>query len=220
MIGWILIIIAVAEFFLGFWFLTKYQKNQATFWYGLFSMGAAVYVMSNGFGFLGLGDPNYTEKVGWSAGAFLTACFLGFSYSFPLPRKTMSELLPLVIWPIIVFVPAILFTTLIIGFSDNQLFNYKTGYMTASGPYFWTFMLFFGAYWTWSIRNLIINYVKSDGIHRWQMGNILFGVATSLVVSITFDIIFPLVVLTKFGYIGSLATSVWLGFTSYIIVKK
>jgi hypothetical protein len=219
-IGSILLLIAIAEFGLGIWFITKYPKNQTTLWYGLFALGVSFYVGSNAFGFLEIGDMNYAEKVGWSGAAIITASFLAFSYSFPLPRKKNPELIPLVLWPIIVFVPTFLFTTLLIGFSSNELYNYETGYQTVDGPYFWVFLIFFGVYWLWSLKNLISNYLNSDGIHRWQLRMLLTGVSLSLLVSVVFDIILPLIARTNFGYVGSLFSAIWLGFTASIILKK
>lgn len=218
-IGFILLLIAIAEVALGVWFLTKYQRNQATMWYGLFAIGAAIYVASNGYGFLFNSiQGDLTERFGWLGGGILTAFFLAFSFTFPLPKKKLSELLPLVIWPLAVFIPGFLWTDVFLH--RQPLIHYGTGYQTAPGPFFWFFVVYFAVYWMWAITNLVIRLRVSDGLHRWMIRMVLFGILASLAVSSVFDITLPLVTTSRFGYVGSLFTSVWLGFTSYIILRK
>lgn len=216
-IGILLLAIALAEFALGLWFIFAYRRQQSTFWYGLFAIGAASYVGSNGLGFL-LDNFYIAERLGWAGGALLTSFFLPFSFSFPIPRRSAREMIPWVVWPIIIFVFGTIFTDLFI--KDQGIISYRAGYQTSVGPLFWFYLLFFGVYWTWSIANLISRRLESDGIHRWQLNMLLLGVLASLTFSVAFDIVLPLVAVSNFGYVGSLFSTVWLGFTSYILVKK
>lgn len=218
-IGWILVTLALAELLIGLRLIFGYQKNQATVWYGLFAIGAAIYVASNGVGFIlnsGVGD--LVERFGWSGGALLTAFFLPFSESFPFSRRRWQDHLPYVIWPIVVFVPAFFGTNIFL--KSQAVIHYRDGYQTTPGSLFWFFLLFFAVYWGWSLINLVRRFRTSDGLHRWQLRLILIGIAASLFFSVLFDIIMPLVIHSRFGYVGSLLTSIWLGVTSYIILKK
>jgi hypothetical protein len=217
LIGYVLLLIALAEVILGLFLIFRYQRSQATTWYGLFAIGIAIYVATNGLGYM---QNNFyiAERFGWIGGLMTAIFILPFSWSFPLPRKKISELLPFVIWPLAVFVPGILLTNIFLR--EDAVINYIAGYQTAPGPYFWFMLMFFFVYWIWALANLIYRYTKSDGQHRWMIKMILIGIGLSLVVSVAFDIIYPLVAISKIGYVGSLFSAIWLGFTSYIIIKR
>jgi len=216
-IGIILIVIAVAEFLLGLYFLLAYQRSQATTWYGLFCIAVSIYVGANGIGYL-IENFFIAERFGW-AGGLLTAVFiLPFSYSFPVPKKRVSELLPLILWPVLAFVPVTLWTNLFLV--DIGVISYRAGYQTAAGQFFWALLTVFSVYWSWAMINLFRWYAQSDGLHRLQLRLIIFGILVSLGVSIVFDIIYPLVTVSRLGYIGSMFSAIWLGFTSYILVRK
>lgn len=219
MIGWLLIAIALVEVWLGFWFLTKYQKNQATLWYGLFSFAAALYVGANGFGYLGeyiSGDT--AEHLAWTGGFMTAVFFLPFSFNFPLPTKSTQEVLPWVLWPAAIFIPGLLFTDLFVARSSIVAFG--PGYATATGDFFWSMIVIFAGYWLWSLTNLVRAWRRADGMHKRNVQLVTVGIIVSLLVSAAFDIILPLNAATKYGFVGSLFTSVWLGVTGYILVKK
>ncbi len=217
LIGYTLILIALAELALGLYLITKYQNSQAKIWYGLFCMAVAIYVGANGLGYLR--DNFYiAERVGW-AGALLTSIFiLPFSFSFPLPRKKFGELWPLVVWPILIFIPAVLTTDLLLN--NQGSINYTQGYQTLQGPYFYAMVSLFGVYWLWALINMFWRRSHSDGVHRRQLNLILLSIVFSLAVSTVTDIILPIVTKSALGYVGSLFSSVWLGFTAYIILRK
>lgn len=216
-IGYILLVIALVEFILGLWFIFRYQKSQATIWFGLFCIGSSIYVGGNGIGFV-IDNVSFAERIGWAGGALATTFFLPFSYTFPIARRTVRELLPWVLWPTIFFCFGSLFTDLIV--EDIGLISYRVGYRTADGPYFWTFLVFFAVYWIWALWNLAFTIRKSDGYHRWQAKMVITGIIASLIVSTIFDITLPLITVSHFGYVGSFFTSIWLGFTSYILLKR
>jgi hypothetical protein len=218
-IGIILSLIALAELYLGIWFLAKYRKNQATMWFGLFCLGAAIYVGSNGLGFLEIFvTPDTAERLGWAGGAIATAMFLPFSFSFPLPYKTNRELVSLAVWPVALFVPGFLWTNVLL--ENQRKIVFGEGVQTDPGPLFWFFLVFFAIYWGWALVNMILHMRRSDGIHRWQLRMMLFGIGISLLVSVGVDIVWPLITVSRLGYIGSLFNSAWLGFTAYILLKK
>ncbi len=218
LIGLILLAISLTEFFLGLYFIFRYEKSQSTIWYGLFYIGMSIYVGANGLGYLGrFFAPGGLEQLAWSGGVLATAFFLSFSFSYPIPSRPFRDVVPWVIWPLLVFIPALLRTDLFIG---TEGVRFGEGYKTDQGPYFFVLILFIFFYWAWSLLNLVKNFRSSDGIHRLVLKIVILGVCTSFVVTTIFDIIIPLVTVTRFGYVGSLFTSVWVLFTGYILVKK
>lgn len=216
-IGYVLLAIALAELYLGLYFIFRYVRRQATVWYGLFCVGAAVYVGANGIGYL-TNSFFFGERVSWIGGFLATIFFLAFSRVFPLPRTTISGQLGWVIWPIALFVPGLLFTNAFID--DLGITRFREGYQTATGELFWLMMTAFVAYWAWSIINLMRSRAVSGGIHRRQLNVLLGGTMVSLTVAIALDIVLPLTTTSRLGYVGSLVTSVWLGATSWIIRKQ
>lgn len=218
-IGLILILLALAEITLGFWFVVRYRRQQATVWYGLFMIGVGLYVGANGLGYLDvLLTQGQAEHLAWTGGALVATFILPFSYTFPLQRKTVRELLPLALWPLAIFVPGILWTNAFI--LQQATVNFGNGYTTQPGPYFPFFIAFFGLYWLGALVNLTRSYRNADGIHRQQVGIFLLGTVLSVVISSYFDIFKPLTNATQYGYVGSLCSSIWFGFTAYILVKK
>jgi len=218
-IGTILFIIAIVELILGLWCIFRYKNNPATFWFGFFAIGAAIYVGANALGFFkSIITSDWAEHLAWIGGTVATIFFLPFSYSFPLPRRTFKELWPWVFWPLVIFIPAFIWTELII--ERQGLVQFMNGYSTATGPYFWVFLVFFIIYWLWSITNLIKWTITSDGIHRKLLMRLLTVFVVSLAASSYFDVYRPLTTPSQFGYIGSLFTSIWVGYTGYIILKK
>ena len=218
-IGYLLLAIALIEFILGLRFIFGYQKSQTTIWYGLFCIGASIYVGANAFGYLGnVLNGSMAERIAWIGATFLTACFLTFVMSFPIPSKPWEEMVILVLWPMAIFVPAFIATNLLV--ENNNLINYQAGYIRVLGSYFWFFLVYFSVYWLWSIF-LLLWKIRSHAGSPFLLKFLLIGVIISLAVATYFDIILPASQdMSKFGYIGSLFTSVWLGFTSYILLKR
>jgi hypothetical protein len=217
-IGYILLAISLAEFALGLWFLLAYRKQQSTLWYGLLSIAIAIYVGANGFGYSNIFSGQFSEHLAWVGGALTAIFILPFSYSFPLVHKRIQDLLPAILWPLLIFPPAILFTGLIV--EQQSRIRFGSEYAISTGPYFWTFIIFFATYWILALINLRRSFSTSDGQHRSTLKAVLAGLITSLVISSIFDIAIPLFGDSSFGYIGPLCSAAWLGFTSYILVKR
>jgi hypothetical protein len=219
LIGSILTVLAIAQLILGLWFLFGKQRNQTLLWYGLFMVGVALYVGANGLGYLGwLISQAQAEHLAWTGGAIVTTFILPFSFTFPLPRRTVRELVPWAIWPLAVFVPGILLSNAFI--LQDAIVNFGDGYKTEPGAYFPLLMTFFVIYWLWAIMNFLRSLRSSDGTHRQHLSIFLIGLLISFGLVAYFDIIKPLSAPTQFGYIGSLCSSIWFGFTAYILVKK
>ncbi len=219
LIGYVLFLIALAELVLGFFLISRYEKNQATMWYGLLAIAIAVYVGANGLGYVDSAvSGRWAEHIAWAGGMATAMFILPFSFTFPLPRRTLRELIPLAVWPLVIIIPGLLFTNLFV--QQQSIVRFGQGYTTAAGPYFWFMILIFAAYWVWAIVNLIVRLRSSDGTHRYYLRLILIGIFASLLVSAVFDIYMPLTHVTRYGYVGSFFSTIWLGFTSYIILRK
>jgi len=217
-IGYILLAIAIVEIIIGINLLFKYQKSLSTLFFGLFCFSAAIYVGANGVAYAQSSYNALCEAFAWVGGSLATAFFFAFSFSFPHPKKTLAELAPWIIWPIVVFVPSILFTDEIIVHKPE--YQIGTVYNNVIGPMFWLFLVMFFVYWGWALVNFIRYYRKSSGYYRMFVRILLTGIVVSLISSSIFDIFLPMFMKSGFGYIGSLLTSVWVIGAGYLMVKK
>ncbi len=218
-IGIVLITLSVSEFLLGLFFILGYQRKQATIWYGLFLFGVSVYVGANGLGYLeALVRPQVAEQFAWMGGVLTAVFILPFSFTFPVARKKVVDLVPIVVWPALLFPLGLLLTDLII--IREGVVRFVEGYQTNQGPYFYVMIAFFAVYWLWALLNFVRNIMGSDGMHRWQLKMILIGLTASLLSSSYFDILLPASSGSASSFIGALMTSVCLFFTSLIIIKR
>jgi len=94
--------------------------------------------------------------------------------------------------------------------------NYETLYGPITKPFYSYFLIF----WGWAIIELINKFIKSDGIHRWELKVLFYGIAVSSLAGIFTNLILPWLGHGEFGYVGPAFSVVWLGVTSYIILKK
>lgn len=219
-IGLILLVLAALEFFVGFRFIFTYQKGPTSLFFGLFCIGSAVYVGANGMGYTGwVVTPTVAERLAWAGGAIATSFFLPFSMSFPFARQTIPTLLAVSLWPIALFVPGFLFSSAFIA-PEKNIPIFGSGYATSTGPYFTLFVVFLAVYWAWSLANLVGSFFRSDGLHRWQIKIVFLGTLASLLVTVFFDVYMPLTTVSRLGYVGSLATSAWLGATAFVLLRK
>lgn len=216
-VGYILVLIAIIDVVVGLRLVFRYQRSKSSILYGLVSFGIGLYVAINGLGYAGVIVGNPVVRYGWVGATIATVCFLGFSFSWPIPRKKNDALLPLILWPAIIFIPAFMFTNLLV--KDNGALKYTDGYNRANGDFLLFFYLFFVVYWVWSLINLWTLRKQSEGIHYWQLSTVFFGTLASLLLASTFDIILPGIGVGEIGYIGPLSTSIWLGFSGFVLLK-
>ena len=129
MIGYILLIISVVEVILGFYLIFRYVKSPATIYYGLFALSVALYVGANGYGFSPFSENDiWLEIIAWIGGTFTAPFILGFSYSFPYPRKSNKEILSLVLSPLVFFFVVILFSNTFVD--HNSVISFDEGFQS------------------------------------------------------------------------------------------
>ncbi|MFH0952586.1 MAG: histidine kinase N-terminal 7TM domain-containing protein [Patescibacteria group bacterium] len=217
--GIVLLIIASLEVILGIYIVLRYQRSEINLWYVLFIFSVALWVGTNSYIYLtNPGGASYEfEKISWFAGVLVTATFLMFSFYFPYKSKTISpHYLFLVIIPVLFFTPYIFAGKLFLeGIKVTD-----QGYGIEVGPLFYLFPIFFLVYWSWAITNLFKKFKVSDGVHHWQLKYLLIGVIVPVAIITITDIFLPWLSSSKLGWVGSASSAIWLGFTTYIILKK
>lgn len=211
--------IFLAELVLGVFLLVKYRRGAVNSWYTLFVFAVTAWVGTNIFlNGLQFGEQSLIlEKVTWFIGVFITSFFLMFSFYFPFSKKKLSKSY---LW--LVIVPAIFFTVII--FSNDlfikEVIESHSTYTLVTGPLYFTFPVFFIFYWMWSVINLVTKFRIADGLHKWQLKYLLMGILIPLPIVLVTDILLPTVTDSALGWVGSVSSIIWLGFSAYIIYGR
>lgn len=208
--------IGILEILLGIYFLLKYQKSPVTNWYVVVTLSIAAFVLCNAVTFSTRAASEFFHTSQWFAAVVLTAAFFMFIIHFPfrLYRPTPHE--SLLFWiPVIIMLFVIYFG----DFITSLDFSYLPAKQNYGGT-FWAFLAFFLTYWAIVIYNMVKKIRRSDGIHRWQLRTLLFGgVLPPLILATVTGVIFSPLSITGYFWLGPEATIIWLGFTTYIMVK-
>ena len=139
-----------------------------------------------------------------------------FSWVFPYESKQIGGRDTLLLFIPIVF----LFITLTTKFVVKDLDGTGWYAKTIFGQGLYIYILIFLGYWIWALVNLFNKYKKSDGIHRWQLRNILWGIIPTSVIGIISSLILPLYGNQNYLWLTLFALFIFIFFTSYIIFKK
>lgn len=220
--NFILIPIAILELILGIYILSRRPRSAVSVSFAIFCFSVALWVFSNGFGYVAT-----TKMYQWfwwnltfPAASAIVSVFLFFSWIFPYKSKLIR-----VKDYLLVITPALFFSALLI-FTDWFIkdINYaKSPPQFVFGPFFHVFGVYFLIYWIGAFINLLLKYKKSDGIHRWQLKYLLWGLAFSSVFGMATNLLLPWVmnlITFYYDFIGPASSIIWLGMVSYIIWKK
>jgi hypothetical protein len=218
-VGYLLLILAIMQIVIGTYLISRYTHNLSTISYGVFAWCSAIYVGANGIGFTRLvSNPNIPEMIAWTGGVLVTCAFFFFSFNYPLPKRSLISLLPLLAWPVLFFVPALLFSHLVIVYQSNVL--YGEPYHIHYGSFFWQFIIFLIVYWSWAITNLVKHLSSTYGTQRSVLNSVLLFATTWMVSALFFDIILPMAGHSTLSFMGSLVSAVWVIATTRIILRQ
>ncbi|MFH1598049.1 MAG: histidine kinase N-terminal 7TM domain-containing protein [Patescibacteria group bacterium] len=152
----------------------------------------------------------------FSVALFLPITIIYFSWVFPYESKQVKKR-----DAFLLLIPVVLvFITLTTNFVVKGLDGIGWHANTIFGSGLYLYILIFLGYWVWAIVNLVNKLNKSDGIHRWQLKNILWGIIPTSVIGIVSSLILPLYGNQNFIWLTLAALFIFIFFTSYIIFKK
>lgn len=213
-------LVGVAELILAVFFWVTHSKSEIRKVMALLAFSTGMWVVTNGL-------TAYTESslwVDWSlkllfvAGITTVSSLLHFSIVFPFKTFIFDKLHALSI-----YIPTLLFTV-IMFFSNTIVSSYNVapdnpGFVHR-GPLFLFYEIVVSLYFLLAIAFLFLKLKKVDGLHKANTKLVLFG--------ITLGGLPPVVLNLWFAFFGSffnplvavLFSVFWVGFTTYIIVKK
>lgn len=212
--------IGILDFIFGVYIFTRYERELRIIMYGLFALMVSGWVFCNGLGLLFEGGGHINEALGRAAfvfAAFIFPFMYLFSILFPFPSVRINSR-----FIILTLLPALMLSLLVI-FSDTLIKGFdQTRYsQTISGEGFWLYILYIVFFFGLILVELIDKFRRSDGIHRWQLKNLISTVALSGIIGIFAVLILPYVwYFDSLSWIGPSSSIIWLGGSMYIVMKK
>lgn len=215
------IVIGTGELALAVYFFRTHSGSRMRQFYALFVFGVALWVITNG---IWRTSPLETEfmqfviRLTFFASTIIASSFLIFSWLFPYPIHNIPKILYwIALLPILLFGILFLFTNLIlsgVSVSGNVLTtNYESYY-----PLFgWWFII----YWTWAVVTLTIKRLRAQEPFKSTLTIFLIGIYGSSIIGVFTNLMLPLFWgIQDWGWLGPMASVLWLGMTSYIIVRN
>lgn len=154
-------------------------------------------------------------KMSFATSSIIPSCFLYFSIIFPKEKHIVG---PLTIFTI--FFPTFIFCTL--SFTSMILQDISLsdwGFQTIYGSFHTFFSIYLVGYIIVALVFLTRNYRASIGISRLQIKYCFLGMLFTSMLSVTTNLILPILGSSKFSPIGPTFTVIMVGFTTYSIVK-
>ena len=213
----ILLFMVIINLSLAFLVLANNYKRLTNIFFASFVCSVVLWMISNYFA-------NFYSPYAmfWTRMTFLGAILLGafllyFSFDFPeiqKPVKIWQHLLIVTLSAIVVFL--FLFTKLVI----SGVTIIETGTGVKQGPLYYIWPVYFLSMIICTLYNLLYKYRFFTGKQKTQIKIVFVGLALSLMMAITTNLIFPFVFKNDtLSNIGPYSTLIFIIFTAYAIVE-
>jgi len=195
------------------------QKSAISISFGLFILSVGFWALALGL-FRAAGSDSlafFASRSTYVSAAFIASTFVYFSLVYPFKTRRIKVLDVMAI-----ILPGII-SFFLIYFSDLLIEGYVIrgwGRDAIIGPAYHYYGIFFLLYWLWGFINLIKRYKTTDGIHRYQMRLVLWGITISFALGSFFALILPWLNNYRYTHFGPESSVIFLAFTAYIIWKK
>jgi len=152
-------------------------------------------------------------RTSFASSGVIPAAFLCFALLFPKDQKQLSSNKLFIIGtPSILFI-MLSYTPIMVSSirGDLPIFNY--------GPAYPFFSIYFVGYMVLGFFFLISAYIRSIGISRLQIKYCLTGMFFTTSLGVATNLFLPMMKISEFNWVGPLFTVIWVGFTTYSILK-
>ena len=215
----ILFVICFFELIICFYIFFTNPKSEIRRVYSSFIFSVFLWGISNAL-MVAVSDLNnafFWGKLTYLAAGLIAVFLLYFSWIFPYKKSevTLFKKIILILPPVIISL-LLYFTNWIV---DKPVFRHGINDLTLGSAYY-LYVLFFAGYIIWGLVNLFKKYFNSDGVHRWQLKILLWGLLISATLGMTTNLFLPMFDITHYGLYGPISSVAWLGVTSYIVFKK
>ncbi|MFA6512442.1 MAG: histidine kinase N-terminal 7TM domain-containing protein [Patescibacteria group bacterium] len=215
-LSWFNIVVAAAELYFAFYMLLTRVRSKVSVFYFLFSLGVAGWVYSIG-GFYLFENPGverfHLNLAYISASLIMSALFL-FAMVFPFQKRRLGlEHYALAILPFLAFAVASFAHQILTGYIKDP-----TEYFL--GPLYTPYTIYIVGYYLIAMALLVEKYRMSDGIHRWQLKNLILSLLFAGVMGVTFNLLIQFWGIAYLNHVGTLASVIWFSTTLYIVMKR
>lgn len=158
------------------------------------------------------------ERFTFIFGIIATAAYLYFSFVFPMQLKRVPtwKFLYVILSAVTISLFA-LFTNFLVV--DAELVLPRASIYTYGSLYI-PFLIWFFVTWIWSLTNFARKYRGLDPFYQWQVRMILFSIIVPIIMISVFDLLVPYLGIAGYGWVGSMSSIIWLGFSTYIVVRR
>ncbi len=153
----------------------------------------------------------------YASAALIPVTLLYFAYFFPTGANALSRLkFILILLPAVALIYLTLFTDTIV----YNAYAVKGGeHFIVWGKFYWLYVIYIPAYFSWSLQILFKRYRENTGIVRAQALYILVGISISSFIAMISNLILPSFSYFKLNWLGQAATIIWVSLTIYPIVR-
>lgn len=212
--------VGIGELFLACYFWRKCAKNEILRVMGFLALFVGLWVIITAINSYSISPlAEFRDKFTYAFGVLLVTALLNFVILFPYPMFRLDRL-----HYVFMYTPAAIFTLIIFG--GHEIVNHYYSNLTLSGqwvggPLYWVYNVYLLALYSATLVVLVIKSKKTDGIHRRNINLVIWSIIFGGAPGIIFDVFIPLVTnQAKYPLVGTLSSVVWLGLTSYIILRK
>ncbi len=215
-------LVGVGELVLAGFFWISHSKNEIRKVMAMLAFSTSIWVITSGLTSYVSQNPTSTffMRIVFLSGALLVVALLHLTLIYPIQIVRLDKMHG---W--LLYTPAILFS--IISLTSNTIVLGFTGSATDSGriipgPLYNLYNFYVFGLYLLAVIILFVRKRRADGIHRRNLNLIFWSVVIGGIPAVVIDLLIP--VFTKGVYpnanYGAISTVIWLGVTTYIIVRK
>lgn len=163
--------------------------------------------------------PEFMLDMTYFLGVLMVTSVILFSFLFPYPSFRID-----VLHMVLLYTPAAIFAGLL--FSGTSIIEAYVSSTTVqgtwiAGPMFWVYSLYLIILYVASIAFLVQKLQKAGGVHRVNLRLVIWSLLLGGIPAVWLYLVEPLFIgKANYPLMGTSLTGIWLGFTSYILVKK
>lgn len=147
----------------------------------------------------------------------VSSSFLFFTYIFPYGLLRLDHIkTALIFFPNIMLVFLTFFSNQII---ESVLIQHVGENTIIFGDLYLIYVLYILIYFFLGFWNLFNSYRQSSGIHRTQLWYVFIGFFVAANIAFTTNLVMPWRGDTSLNWVGQVATIIWVGFTTYAILR-
>lgn len=213
-------LVGIGELILAVFFWVTHSKSEIRKVMALLALSTGMWAITNAF-------TSYTEpspwvdwnlKITFFAGTIIVSALVHFAAIFPYRHFQFDRL-----HTFLLYLPAILLGTIVLT-TNTIVSSYivgvdNPGYLIP-GPLFSLFQIVISAYYIVAVGILMRKIRRLDGMHKINTKLILFGIALGGLPAVILNLWFAFFGSEVNPLIAVFFSIFWVGFTTYIIIKK